>query len=257
MENEGPTLIAHRGFAGEFPENSLTAITRATQYADGVEVDVHQCATGELVAIHDRWVGPRWRPRRVDRMTRSALSALHRKINGEAVPTIPEVLEAVPTDHRLILELKTGATAEPLTELIDENRGNLLVSSANRRALSLIKRHDPTLSTALVHIPSFPRRGLWPMATRFPGALDTIVDVESLAAEAVALGCNELHVRYELCLQTDIVEIAHETDLAVGAWTVHSPSTFQSLVDAGVDVVIADTWRVNPDRDAITAQRRR
>lgn len=49
------TLIyAHRGFSGEYPENTMLAFQKAAEIgADGVEYDVHTTSDGECVVMHD------------------------------------------------------------------------------------------------------------------------------------------------------------------------------------------------------------
>ena len=46
--------IAHRGFSGKYPENTMLAFKKAIEAgADGVEFDVHLTKDGEIVIIHD------------------------------------------------------------------------------------------------------------------------------------------------------------------------------------------------------------
>ena len=46
--------IAHRGFKGAYPENTMLAYEKAVETgADGIEFDVHLTKDGELVIIHD------------------------------------------------------------------------------------------------------------------------------------------------------------------------------------------------------------
>lgn len=46
--------IAHRGFKGAYPENTMLAYEKAIETgADGIEFDVHLTKDGELVIIHD------------------------------------------------------------------------------------------------------------------------------------------------------------------------------------------------------------
>src|SRR5690242_9583382 len=51
----GRTLVlGHRGASAEAPENTLAAFRLAlAQGADGVELDVWRCASGEVVVAHD------------------------------------------------------------------------------------------------------------------------------------------------------------------------------------------------------------
>ena len=46
--------IAHRGFKGAYPENTMLAYEKAIEVgADGIEFDVHLTKDSELVIIHD------------------------------------------------------------------------------------------------------------------------------------------------------------------------------------------------------------
>ena len=49
--------IAHRGFSGEYPENTMLAFQKAVEAGcDGIELDVHLTKDGEIVVIHDETV---------------------------------------------------------------------------------------------------------------------------------------------------------------------------------------------------------
>jgi glycerophosphoryl diester phosphodiesterase len=54
-------------------------------------------------------------------------------------------------------------------------------------------------------------------------------------ATAVEYGCEYLHVLYPLCLETDVVNLAHEAGLAIDAWSVGDRETLRRLETAGVD----------------------
>ena len=46
--------FAHRGFSGQFPENTMLAFEKAVEAgADGIELDVQLSKDGEVVVIHD------------------------------------------------------------------------------------------------------------------------------------------------------------------------------------------------------------
>ncbi|MFN7134700.1 MAG: glycerophosphodiester phosphodiesterase, partial [Myxococcales bacterium] len=52
-----PLVIAHRGASANAPENTLAAFREAVaQGADGVELDVMVCGSGEVVVCHDEWL---------------------------------------------------------------------------------------------------------------------------------------------------------------------------------------------------------
>src|SRR5262245_51611322 len=91
----GPLVIGHRGASARAPENSVEAFARArTDGADGVELDVLCCATGEVVVFHDddlvRLAG---RPERIDALSLAALREVHLQ-GGARIPTLEEAFEA-------------------------------------------------------------------------------------------------------------------------------------------------------------------
>ena len=46
--------IAHRGFSGKYPENTMLAFRKALETGcDGIELDVHLSRDGVPVVIHD------------------------------------------------------------------------------------------------------------------------------------------------------------------------------------------------------------
>ena len=47
-------VFAHRGFSGNYPENTMLAFQKAIEVgADGIELDIHESSDGKLVIIHD------------------------------------------------------------------------------------------------------------------------------------------------------------------------------------------------------------
>ena len=53
--------MAHRGYSGKYPENTMLAFEEAAQTgADGIELDVQLTKDGQVVVIHDE---------RIDRTT--------------------------------------------------------------------------------------------------------------------------------------------------------------------------------------------
>lgn len=126
-----PVVTAHRGFSGQYPENTLLAFAKAReQRVDIVEFDVRESSDGALVIMHDVMLnrttdgqGPvsHWRLTDLKRLNaaywrgphdsgeRTAIPAC-----DESIPTLEEALEAlagqvglniqVYTDHEVALE---------------------------------------------------------------------------------------------------------------------------------------------------------
>jgi glycerophosphoryl diester phosphodiesterase len=217
-------IIGHRGCAMQYPENTVTAVTRAAEYVDAVEVDVRRCATGELVVFHDETV---------DRLTTSSgrvadlswdhLAALEIEDSGETIPRLSTVVDAIPASVALQVELKETGLATDVRGQIADSGHDVLVSSFDPTAIEEVVGSD------------------WAVPTGY--LFDSNPD-ERLET-ALELGCATVHPHYDLCLSTDIVETAHDAGLRVVAWkAARTPEEVQQLRSVGVDGVTADRWDI-------------
>ena len=109
-------VFAHRGASQYAPENTLEAFRLAMeQGAEGIELDVHLSADGELVVIHDETLERTTNGTGlVKDHTLAQLQALRADNHMEGfeaarIPTLRQVLELVrPGDMQVNIELKTG-----------------------------------------------------------------------------------------------------------------------------------------------------
>ena len=226
-------ILGHRGASADFPENTLEAFAEAlAQGADGIELDVMRCASGELVVCHDeelsrlarkRWVVERtrwWQLKQAD--VGSALGFAPARI-----PLLDEVLEALPSRFLVNVELKCEVLddrglAVEVGRLIDR-RGEgdrILISSFNPLCLIRLARAFPSLKRGLLIDPTrawFPQAWVWqPLVGR-----DTV------------------HPHHSQCTP-ERVAFWHARGLKVAAWTVDDVGTARALAAAGVDYVITN-----------------
>jgi glycerophosphoryl diester phosphodiesterase len=131
-----PLIIGHRGFASRLPDNSLAGVEAAIAAgADGVEVDVRPCADGTWVCHHDRSRGGR----PVREWDREAL-------RREAVPTVADVVAAVPVGRIVFVEVKPlpaadlAAGLEALVGLLRQSASGVRVISSSERVLSTVRQ---------------------------------------------------------------------------------------------------------------------
>jgi glycerophosphoryl diester phosphodiesterase len=137
-----PLVLGHRGYRARFPENTLLAFAQAIAAgADGIECDLQKSADGRYVVIHDhttdRVTGM---PREVARSSLEELRGLDFG-SGEKIPTLEELLAALPAHAYLDLELKeetlTRQDADSIAAILDAGRprDRLMVSSFDPRLL--------------------------------------------------------------------------------------------------------------------------
>ena len=216
-------VIAHRGFSGRHPENTLRAFRAAQELGvDMVECDVHASADGALAVIHDATLdrttngtGP------VAAHTMRELQALDAG-EGERIPTLQELLAAV--DCPVVVEVKAQAALGPLLSLYAQ---------------------DPRLKDRL-----------WPISFAHPLILALTQRIEGLTAGvlyagmpvqpwtlAEAAGAKILLPALETATLEEVLQ-AHVHGLYYSVWTADTPQELARAQEIGVDGVATNF----PDR---------
>jgi glycerophosphoryl diester phosphodiesterase len=136
--------LAHRGALEQRTENTLAAFERALELgADGVELDVMLSADGEVVVFHDEdLVRLAGRSERIDALSWEQLRAvdLH---GGGRIPRLAEVVDQLPQDAWLDVELKAGGSAMvDATVALLSARDNCLLSSFDPRLLARAREQN-------------------------------------------------------------------------------------------------------------------
>ena len=207
-------LIAHRGFSGRHPENTLRAFRAAEELGvDMVECDVHRSLDGHLVVIHDTTLdrttsghGP------VRSRTLAEIQALDAG-DGERVPTLEELLEAVSLP--VVVEVKTPEALPGLLRLDAER---------------------PTLRERLWPI-SFGHKLIQALTTEVPGLMAGVLYAGAPVEPwplAEAAGARILLPALET-VSRDEVEAAHAHGLYISIWTADTPEEFAFCKEIGVD----------------------
>ena len=227
-----PLVIGHRGASAHEPENSLRAFRRAaTDGADGVELDVLCCATGEVVVFHDddltRLGGGR--PDRIDHLPFAEVRRVT-LAGGVGIPTLEEALEACGPDLLVNVELKTaGLRDRSVPRLIDgvaaalaraRAEERVLVSSFSPVAVWLWRHRRPRVKCGLLFEREAPRplREAWALRVIHPFAA---------------------HPEQVLC-DAPSVRRWHAAGYAVNTWTADDPQRLRELRDIGVDGIITN-----------------
>ena len=164
-KNRTTKVWAHRGASGYRPENTLEAFELAIrQGADGIELDVHTSADGELIVMHDETVD-----RVTDKtglikdMTLAQVKELKVSTDVEPngiyrVPTLVEVLDLMRTTDMMVnIELKNSicfypGMEEKILKLVKEMHmeDQLIYSSFNHYSLMQLKQLDDHVQTGIL-----------------------------------------------------------------------------------------------------------
>jgi glycerophosphoryl diester phosphodiesterase len=122
LDTTAHPVIGHRGASAEAPENTLPSFLRAIQQGvDAIELDVHVTADDVPVVMHDPTVMRTTsgegaiatmslrRLRELDagaRFTADGGATFPYRDTGVRVPTVEEVLSAIPPDMPMLIEVK-------------------------------------------------------------------------------------------------------------------------------------------------------
>jgi len=194
--------------------------------ADGVELDVRLCATGELVVFHDdsllRLCGDH---RLVENVTWDELKTL--RVDGEGIPLLREVLEEVPT-ALVNIELKKHPL-QLAPALVAGCRRDIEASAALSRVV--VSSFDPRLLLMLRAVePNVPRGLLFAKEQGLPFRRGWLA--KGLAPIAV-------HPEHVLVSRARM-RAWHRRGLRVHAWTVDDPERITELAELGVDAIICN-----------------
>jgi len=206
-------VVAHRGASRRAPENTLEAFRLAVELgADAVELDVHLTSDGQLAVIHDetlqRTTG---RPGRVADMTMDAIreadaggtfspAAEEHPFAGRGltVPTLAEVLDWLPADIGLVVEIKPRAAADAVVAAVSDHAARsddrLTVISFDEAAIERVRELDSGIRTGYLLVPSQPIEPALVWATEhghlgvLPFEVDLGLDPLPILAQARAYG---------------------------------------------------------------------
>lgn len=228
-------VVAHRGFSGAAPENTLVAFQKAIELgSDMIELDVHLSKEGEVVVIHDSTLERTTQGQgKIIDHTLQELGQLDAGVKfspqfaGERIPTLKEVLDLAHGKIEVNIEIKSGFL-EPYTihDLADrtleavENAGMLphvLFSSFNPVALERIWKKNPKAYVALLF--SQP----W-------NSLEEVTKGKSYST----LNLRDIHLTKEK------IALLKRQNLRVNVYTVNSEEGMNQFISWGVDGIITN-----------------
>jgi len=232
-------VIAHRGFSGAAPENTLAAFQKGIEIgSDMIELDVHLSRDGEIVVIHDETLERTTNGKGM--VADQTLQELKRLVAGssfgpafagEKIPTLKEVLDLAKGRVLVNIEIKNPTHQRySITELAEktlrevEKAGmidKIIFSSFNPASLEWIGKKEPRAQTAfLFHRP-------WNSLRDIPGSQEYSV-----------LNLRNIHLTRE-----KVAELK-KAGKRVNVYTVNPEEEIRKFVDWGVDGIITNY----PDR---------
>lgn len=227
-----PLVIAHRGGAGEAPENTEVAFRRAIDLGcDGIECDVRRSADGELLVHHDREV----RLSAGASVPRTCIDGASAEVllsadlgwthgdehAGTRMPTLAAFLGLAGADVARMVEIKPGVEEERVAQDV----ARLVAGDARRSGWVFA-----SFSAAL----------LWSLHREAPDvALQGIADDPDAIGSFTGLPLAGWGLSRDIVTAERVAALRAEGRF-VWTWTVADVTQVAPLVAAGVDGLITD-----------------
>ncbi len=241
--SSGPRIVAHRGASADAPENTIASFRLGfDQGADAVEGDFQLTMDGHIVAMHDgtlsRTTGD---PREIDAVTLEELESLGAgnwgrwKGSGyedERIPTLSAVLQTVPADRGILIEIKDSDRIVPILlrdlEQSGISRDRVTVISFDQEVISAMKQVAPVWRA--LWLTSFSKQtGEWRPTAR------EVIEI------ATAIGADGVDVKAEVeVVDAAFVRQVKGAGLEVHVWTVNDVDLAGHMTSAGVDSITTD-----------------
>ena len=222
--------IGHRGAMGYEPENTIASIKKAIDLgADGFEIDVFRCLSGEIVLFHDKYLDKLTNGEGlIEKKSLTDLKKLSVLGTENKIPTLEEVLNIINKQVFLNIELKGKNTAKASLELVEKfinqkkiSSQNILFSSFDWNELEKVRELNSDVKIALIT------------------ENDPLLAIET----AKKLKAFAINPNYK-DLSKKNIKIIHNNDFKIYTWTVNNKRDISKMKLLKVDGIITDF----PDR---------
>lgn len=225
-------VIAHRGFSGQAPENTLAAFNKAIDVgADYIELDVRQTKDNVLVIMHDKTVNRTSSNNKtgeikelyyqeVQEIKVGYSSKFGDTFKDERVPTLKETLLLAKNKIKLCVELKPKGIDKEVVEMISDLGmiNQVIIFSFHKETLINVKKLNPKFKTLL---------------------LADYANLKSIDF-AVEIGIDAIGVGYATTLTKEFIKSAHNKNIKIFKWTVNDTDHMKKLIGFKVDGIITN-----------------
>ena len=224
-EEKNVLTIGHRGAMGHVIENTIPSIQKAIELGvDGIEIDVFKCKTGEIILFHDK---------KLDRLTsvkgfieNIEIDSINNiKIKDQyKIPLLEEVLDIVPENIFLNIEIKGKGTVKKVNEILLKKIGNdsskmknYLISSFDWDELNILRSINKNIPIAIL----------------------TSNNIDKAIIEGKKIKATSINPNYEFLNKKNIKQIK-SMGFKVFPYTVNNQSLIEKMKKLQVDGIITD-----------------
>jgi len=221
-----PQIIAHRGASYLAPENTVAAASLAWELnADAVEADIYLTTDNRVMVIHDKDTKRTCSGKKNMKIADTPSEVLREmdagvwkgeKYKGEKIPFLSEIIETVPPQKTLVVEIKCGSEVLPHLKRVVENSGK------EDQIIFIAFGWDTIMDTKKV----FPENKCYWLSSSKGGLKNKMEQIAEKGLEGVNLN-------YKI-IDEEVMQMASENKLEVLTWTVDDPAEAERLAGLGV-----------------------
>jgi|GEM_PF-1613139 len=224
--------IGHRACMDDGPENSLTAIRRASRFVDRLELDVRRCGSGELVLHRDEHLTRLFGvDRPIAEVPYDELRELRINDSEDHLPLLSEALSNIPDGVGAHIELKSPALIPDAKKQLESSPVDVTIITGDTAVLDAIDDADWSVNTGFVFY--------------------DYEQVDAHVQTAIEYGCESIEMHFINAWGTSLVETAIDNDIEIIAGGggldphvcgIHDELLVRKLEAIGVDGIMVDSW---------------
>lgn len=217
-------IIAHRGYAEDNIENTMSAFKKAGKNSDIIELDVRSSLDNTPIVFHDEQLDRLCKyDIDVSKIYSDNLNSCKILNSNQSIPKLSQVLNMV--DETILVEIKDKSIVEKTIELCESSSNKVIYQSFNPE---IIKEIPDKYETFLL---CTPRKFIAEEGVS-DNALTTIKD---------AIDFSNKHNVDGLSIHYSMLEDLIDTNFSIYVWTIHSKEIFEEVNKYDIDGVISDS----------------
>ncbi len=231
FSNHNTLSIGHRGAKGYVAENTFESISKAIELgADGIEIDVFKCLSGDLVLFHNKDLKDlTGESGQIENLTINELEEFL-VLGKYKIPTLNDVLRKIESPLFVNIELKGSDTARATSKIIADfsrrtswTQDNFIVSSFYWNELEKFRSIDDNTPVGVL--------------------VSKSVSINEAIEFGKKINAQAIHPNYQLLDEITVKKIKNN-GFKTYTWTVNNRDDINFMKKIKVDGIISDY----PDR---------